>query len=312
MAWVLAAVLLLGLTGCRQEEIQPLTMGTGSKTGSYYGYGGVLGQQIQDATGIPVRAVETEGSKANIQGMASGEFQLGIMQSDTLGYAWQGRRDFDGARVDTLRAIAGLYTEPIQLVSVNPEIRYADELRGLRIAVGLPGSGTYFNALDVLDAVSLRLDDIQPQYLSLEDTIKALEEGTVDAAFLMEGTPTPALQALSGKVDFALIPIEGPIAERILTSCSFYTVHTIPAGTYPNQREKVNTLAVRATLVVAADQPVQTVYDMTKAIFENLDSIRSCNPKGKDMDLERLAEGVPIPFHAGAKKYFDQNDIYLR
>ena len=187
-----------------------------------------------------------------------------------------------------------------------------DELKGMRVAVGLPGSGIFFNAMDVLDAVSLSLTEIQPQYLSLKDTMTALEEGTVDAAFLVTGCPSPILQDLAKAVDFHLVAIEGPVAERILTSCAFYTVHTIPAGTYSCQPQKVNTLAVRAVLVVAAKESSQTVYEITKTIFEHLDAIRSCNPMGRELTTDTVAQGVTSPFHAGAEKYFREQDIRIK
>ena len=312
-AWVAAMALMLTLAGCGEEKKAKYTMGTGNISGIYYSYGGVLGQLIQDFTGMTVQVEETAGSKENIMGIASGKYQLAMTQSDVLSYAWQGRRDFDGARVDSLRVVAGLYTEPIQLISINPEIRYAaDELRGMRVAVGLPDSGIFFNAIDVLESVSLTLEDIQPFYLNVEDTIQALKDGTVDAAFLVSGAPAPALQAISDTVKFTLIPIEGPIAERIQTSCPFYVPHTIPAGTYPGQNLRVNTLAVRATLAVSAQESTQTVYKMTKAIFDHKDAVRSCNPRGKELDPEKVADGIVVPFHPGAVMYFNENDISLR
>ena len=312
LAGLLTAVLMLALAGCGEEKTEKMTMGTGGSAGIYYSFGSVLGQQIRDHAGIEMTAVETEGSKANLLGMASGEYQMAIVQSDVLGYAWQGRRDFDGARVDSLRTVASLYTEPVQLIAVNPEIHYADELRGMRISVGAPNSGIFFNAMDVLDAVSLALDEIIPCYLDVEQTMKALEEGTIDAAFLAAGTPMPALQELEKKISFTLVPIDGPIAERILTSCSFYQVCTIPAGTYVNQLQDVDTLAVEATLVVSAEAPMETVYRITKAIFENLDAIRSCNPLGGRLTTETVTRGVTVPFHAGAEKYYNENEISLR
>ena len=312
LVWALAVMLILGLAGCGKEEVTKLNIGSGSKAGIYFSYAGVLGQLLKDHTDLAVTVSETEGSMANIQGIAAGDYQLGILQSDVMSYAWQGRRSFDGARVDSLRAVASLYTEPIQLVAVNPEIHYVDELRGMRVAVGLPGSGILFNAMDILEAVSLSLEEIQPQYLSPEDTMSALEEGTVDAAFLVTGCPSPILRELAETVDFHLVSIEGPVAERVLTSCPFYTVHTVPAGTYACQPQKVSTLAVRAVLVVSARESSQTVYEITKTIFENLSPIRSCNPMGRELTPETVALGVTIPFHAGAEKYYNEQDISLR
>ena len=312
LAGVLAAVLMLGLAGCKKEEKQKLTMGTGGTAGNYYAYGGVLAQQMKDHAGLDVSVAETEGSRANIQGMAAGDFQMAIAQSDVLAYAWQGRRDFDGARVDSLRTVAGLYAEPVQLIAVNPEIHFADELRGMRISVGAPGSGIFFNAMDLLDAMSLTLDDIVPMYLDLEQTVLALKAGTVDAAFITAGTPAPVLLRIQDQVDFTLVPIDGPVAERILTSCPFYRVHTIPAGTYAGQLQDVDTLAVEATLVVSADMDQQTVYQITQSIFDHMDAVRSCNPWGRELSFDTVARGITLPFHPGAEKYFAEQDVSLK
>ena len=312
LAWILPAVLLLTMAGCGKEDKKTMTMGTGHPEGIYYSYGGVLGQQIKDNAGVSVTVKATEGSRANIEGMASGEFQMSILQSDVMSYAWQGRRDFEGARVDSLRAITALYTEPVQLISVNPEIHYCDELQGMRISLGAPGSGIFYNAMDVLDAVSLTLEDIQPRYYNLEETLAGLQDGSLDAAFIVSGTPMPALQNLKKTVDFRVVPIEGPVAERILTSCSFYEPYVIPAGTYENQPSDVRTLGVRAVLVVSADESKDTVYNMTRAIFENLDAVRSCNTMGKNLSADSVAKGVSVPFHPGAEKYFREMDISLK
>ena len=182
----------------------------------------------------------------------------------------------------------------------------------MKISVGTPGSGIFFNAMDILDAVSLTLEDIQPQYLDVAQTMEALEAGTIDGAFLVTGCPSQALQALEQKINFRVIPIEGPIAERVLTSCSFYDVHTIPAGTYKNQLTDIRTLAVRATLVVSADMPKDQVYEITKAVFGSRDALRSCNPRGVELAPETVAKDMTIPFHPGAIKYYDQENISLR
>ncbi|MBQ4337145.1 MAG: TAXI family TRAP transporter solute-binding subunit, partial [Lentisphaeria bacterium] len=150
---VLALTLLLALTACGGASASKMTMGTGGTTGTYYGYGGVLGQYIKNNAGIDVTVVSTDGSKANIQGIAAGDYQLGTVQSDVMAYAWEGTRSFESdGKVDAFRVVAGLYAESVQLITMDPSIKSVADLAGKAVSIGAPGSGVYFNAMDVLAA----------------------------------------------------------------------------------------------------------------------------------------------------------------
>ena len=303
--------LALSLVACGgSASAAKMTMGTGGTSGTYYGYGGVLGQYIKNKAGTEVVVVSTDGSKANIQGIAAGDYQLGTVQSDVMAYAWEGTRSFEteGA-TDSFRVVAGLYAEAIQLVTMDPEIKSVSDLAGKSVSIGAPGSGVYFNAVDVLTAAGLTEADINAQYQSFADSADALKDGKIDAAFIVAGAPTPAITELCTTNDAYLVPIDGEIADSLMASCPFYTVHTIPAGTYTGQDADVQTVTVKATLIVSADASEETVYNLTAAIFDNIDAISAENAKGAELSIENATSGMTVPFHAGAAKYFAEKGV---
>ncbi len=306
---LLVTVLVVSLAACGAAGTK-MTMGTGGTSGTYYGYGGVLGQYITNNAGIGVTVVSTDGSKANIQGIAAGDYQLGTVQSDVMAYAWEGSRSFEAdGKVDSFRVVAGLYAESVQLVTMKPEIKSVADLKGKSVSIGAPGSGVYFNAIDVLGAAGLTEADIKAQYQSFADSADALKDGKIDAAFIVAGAPTPAITELCTTNNAYLVPIDGEVAEKLMADCPFYTVYNIPAGTYNGQTEDVQTITVKATLIVSKDAAEEDVYKLTAAIFDNIDAITAENAKGAELSLENATSGMTAPFHAGAAKYFAEKGV---
>lgn len=303
----LAAVLVLSLAACGGAA--KMTMGTGGATGTYYGYGGVLAQYMKNKANVDVTVVSTDGSKANIQSIDAGDYQLGLVQSDVMAYAWSGTRSFDGAAINTFRVVAGLYAEAVQLITMDPAITSVADLKGRTVSIGAPGSGVYFNACDVLAAAGLSESDINAQYQSFGDSTDALKDGKIDAAFIVAGAPTPAITELCTTNSAYLVPIDGAVADSIMASSPFYTVYTIPAGTYPGQDKDVSTVTVKATLIVSAKASDDTVYNLTKAIFDNMEDIAKENGKGAELSIENATSGMTAPFHKGAAKYFAEKGV---
>lgn len=306
---ILALTLILTLTACGGSGASKMTMGTGGTAGTYYAFGGVLAQYMKNHAGIDVTVVSTDGSKANIESIDAGDYQLGTVQSDVMAYAWQGTRSFDGSKIDSFRVVAGLYAESVQLITMDPAIKTVADLKGRAVSIGAPGSGVYFNATDVLAAAGLSESDIKAQYQSFADSTDALKDGKIDAAFIVAGAPTAAITELCTTNDAFLVPIDGDIADKLMADCPFYTVYNIPAGTYNGQTEDVKTVTVKATLIVSADASEEDVYNLTKAIFDNVDAITAENGKGAELSIENATSGMTAPFHAGAAKYFAEKGV---
>lgn len=304
---LLAMAMVLSLAACGGAA---MTMGTGGTSGTYYGYGGALGNQIKNAAGITVNVVSTDGSKANILGIDAGNYQLGTVQSDVMAYAWAGTRSFaTEGKIDSFRVVGGLYAEAVQLVTMDPAIKSVADLKGKKVSIGASGSGVYFNAVDILGAAGLSEADIQPQYQSFGDSADALKDGKIDAAFIVAGAPTPAIQELTTSKTAYLVPIDGDIAAKLMNDSPFYTTYKIPAGTYTGQTADVTTVTVKATLIVSADASEDDVYKLTAAIFDNIDDITTAHAKGAELSIDNATSGMEAPFHKGAAKYFAENGV---
>lgn len=308
LAIALCLAMAFGLVACGGTGA--MTMGTGGTSGTYYAYGGILGNQIKSSAGITVNVVSTDGSKANILGINTGNYQLGTVQSDVMAYAYAGTRSFESeGALDSFRVIGGLYAEAVQLVTMDPEIKSVADLKGKKVSIGAAGSGVYFNAVDVLAAAGLTEADIIPQYQSFGDSADALKDRKIDAAFIVAGAPTPAIQELCTSATAYLVPIDGDIASKLMASSPYYTSYKIPAGTYNGQTEDVTTVTVKATLIVSTSADEEAVYNVTKAIFDNIDAITAAHAKGAELSLENATSGMTAPFHAGAAKYFKEKGI---
>ncbi|MDO4615590.1 MAG: TAXI family TRAP transporter solute-binding subunit [Lachnospiraceae bacterium] len=307
---VLALVCSIALlAGCGSTSSRAM-FGTGGTAGTYYSYGGVIAQYITNYAGVKVTAVSTGGSKVNIQSIGDGDFQLGFTQSDVMAYAWDGTKSFetDGATKD-FRVLGGLYAETVQLITMDSSITSVADLKGKSVSIGAAGSGVYFNAIDVLAGAGLTIDDIKPQYQSFEDSKESLKDGKIDAAFIVAGAPTTAITELATTNGVYLINIDGELRDSVIAECPYYVAQEIPAGTYPGQNEAVQTISVKATVIVSADLDEETVYKMTAAIFDHTEEIALENAKGEELTLQNATEGMAAPFHPGAAKYYAEQGI---
>ena len=301
------AAMMPALAGCGGTRMM---MGTGGTSGTYYAFGGVLAQYMKNYTDYSVTAVSTAASKANIQSIGDGDYQIGFTQSDVMNYAWEGSRSFetDGPCRD-FRVLGALYAETVQLITMNEDIRTVDDLKGKSVSIGAPGSGVYFNAMDVLEGAGMTVDDIKPQYQSFDDSKEALKDGQIDAAFIVAGAPTSAITELATTNGVFLIPIEGGLRDDIMKLCPYYAPMQIPADTYPGQSEPVETITIKATLIVDEALDEDCVYQLTTAIFDHKDEITKENAKGEELSVENATSGITVPFHEGAARYYRECGI---
>jgi TRAP transporter TAXI family solute receptor len=298
---------LLGLDGCGGRR---LMMGTGGTSGTYYAFGGVLAQYMTDYSDYRVTAVSTAASKANIQSIGDEDYQIGFTQSDVMNYAWDGSRSFetDGPCRD-FRVLGALYAETVQLITMKKDIKSVSDLKGKSVSIGAPGSGVYFNAMDVLEGAGLTVKDIKPQYQSFDDSKEALKDGQIDAAFIVAGAPTSAITELATTNGVFLIPIEGELRDKIMDLCPYYAPLVIPANTYPGQNDPIETITIKATLIVDADLDDDLVYSLTAAVFDHAEEISKENAKGEELSVENATSGITIPFHEGAARYYEEHGV---
>ena len=288
-------------------DVQRLIMVTGGDAGTYYAFGGVIASVLTEKSAgqLEVTAVTSGASSANCTSLVNGEAELAIMQNDVLGYAVTGTETMaDKGAMPSLRAIASLYPEAVQLVALQESgIQSVADLKGKKVCVGDAGSGTETNAKQVLEAYGLTFDDIDVQYLSFSEASTAMQNGTVDAAFATSALPNSAIVELTTKKDIVVVPIDGEGADALIAKYPFYSKTIIPADNYGSDSD-VGTVAMLATLVCTEDLSEDTVYLITKTLFENTDALIAGNARGNDVKLENAKAGVTVDFHPGALMYF--------
>lgn len=283
-----------------------LTFGTGGDQGTYYGYGSVLAQAITNDTATKVTAVVSGGSKDNIEMMDMEEYQMGFVQSDVMSYAYEGTNLFEGAAIDNFSTVAALYMEQVQIVTCDPTIKTVADLKGKNVSVGSSGSGVYFNALDVLGAYDLTLDDITPTYQSFGDSVDALTDGKIDAAFVVAGAPTVAVTSLATSKDVYLVSLDKEHIDALRETSPYYSEYTIGKDVYGTD-EDCTTVAVGAVIIARDDVAEADVYNVVSTIFDKADSL--AHDKAKDLDLEFATSITNIPYHPGAAKYFSEQGV---
>ncbi len=289
---------------------EKLTMGTGGESGTYYAFGGVLANYIGQNSDISINVVSTGGTAANITGIQSGLYDLATVQSDVSTYAYFGTNSFaDNGAISDFRILGALYAETVQMVTCDPSITSVADLKGKSVCVGDVGSGTYFNTVDVLAAYDMTLDDINPVYQSFGDSTESIKDGKIDVAFICAGAPTTAVTDLATSKAVYLISIDDEHMAKLLDACPWYASLTIPAGTYSGFDQDAVTITVKATLACRASLSEDTAYKIVSTIFENTDAIAALHGKGAELSLQFATEGIAVPFHAGAAKYFAEKGI---
>jgi len=292
---------------CKREHIR---LATGGSAGTYYAYGSVLANILSEKAKIPITVQSTGASKANIQLINAGEVEMAIVQNDVMDYAWRGVDLFNGEQTVAFRSMAGLYAETCQIIANSSSgIKTVADLIGKSVSVGDAGSGVEFNARQILETYGLTFDDIVKQNLSFAASADALRDNKIDAFFCTAGAPTPAVVDLATSKDIILLEIDEAHADELIANYPFYTRFPVHAGSYRGQTSDVMTVAIKATFIVSAKLPENTVYQLTKALFENKDLIAEAHVKGRELSPEYAVEGISVPFHPGAEKFFREAGV---
>lgn len=322
---IFGAVLAVGLaTSAGAQDMSFFRIGTGGTAGTYYPIGGLLANAISNppgsrsceeggSCGVPglvASALSSNGSVANINGIAGGTLESGFAQSDVATWAYTGTGIWEGKpAVENLRAIANLYPESIHLVaSAASGINSVADLKGKRVSLDEPGSGTLVDARVILEGYGLSEADIMPEYLKPDQAADRMRDGAMDAFFFVGGYPAGAIAELASQHDVKLVSISCEDAPTICEKYTFFASDTVPGGTYEGNPDDVKTLAVGAQWVTGADQPEDLIYGITKALWnENTrKQLDAGHAKGKSITKETALNGVGIPLHPGAEKFYKE------
>ena len=306
------------IASCSQEDSRSLTIATGGVGGNYQVAGRAITNIVnenQEAHGFQLHVKTSSGSVSNIDAIVAGDIEFGIAQADQQYLALNGLAEWKdkGPQTD-LRAVFSLYTESVTLVAGGDSgIRSMDDLQGKRVDIGLSGSGTRQNAIDALDAAGIDWEtDIKAHEETLDDRLAMLMRSELDAFFYTVGHPNTDMKFATYSVRGArFIPLVN--IEKILSTNPYYSKSFIPIDQYPlaDNEKDVETIGVKAILLTSAGVSEEIVYAVTKAVFDNSESLIEYNLVLETFGEENMLEGLTAPIHPGALRYYQEVGIQV-
>ncbi|RMH52962.1 MAG: TAXI family TRAP transporter solute-binding subunit [Alphaproteobacteria bacterium] len=308
---VLAAALAL-TAGAAAAQERFITIGTGGQTGVYYVVGQSICRLVNRGTAqhnLKCTAPSTGGSIANINAIAAGDMDMGVAQSDWQFHAYNGTSQFEGKRVEKLRAVFSVHSEPFTVVArADSGIQTFEDLKGKRVNVGNPGSGQRATMEVVLKAMGWTMDDFAlASELKPAEQAAALGDNKVDAIIYTVGHPNGSIQEATSTVEARIIPVTGPAIDKLVAENPYYAKAIIPGGMYPGTPNDVETFGVKATFVTSADVPEDVVYTVVKAVFDNFERFKGLHPAFAHLkESEMIRDGLSAPLHPGAVRYYKE------
>ena len=294
-----------------------VTIGTGGVTGVYYPAGGAISRMINDNADeyhLKATVESTSGSVYNINAVLSGDLEFGVAQSDRQFQAYYGLAEWEkrGPQKD-LRSVFSLHPESITLVvSADSGVKTVADLKDKRVNIGNPGSGQRQNAIDVLAAFGLGLEDIRAEQVKAIEAPGLLQDEKIDAFFYTVGHPNGNIkEATSGRIKVDIIPITGSGIDRLLETYSYYAESGISGADYPNKTTPgdIPTIGVKATLVSSARVDEGIVYAVTREVFDHFESFRKLHPAFSGLSRRDMLKGLSAPVHKGALKYYKETGL---
>ena len=308
------------------QELSFFTIGTGGTAYTYYPVGGMIANAISKPPGsrecgdggscgvdnLIASAVSSRGSVDNINAIDSGLRNSGFAQSDVAYWAYTGTGTMEGKEpMENLRAISALFPEHIHLVAkADSGIESVADLKGKAVSLDEPGSGTYVDSLLILEANGLSIDDVTAEELKGGAAAEALRNDKIDAFFVVAGYPTGAITELASAIDIKLVPISGEGADALTSKYGFFAASDIPADTYEGVGQ-TSTVAVGAQWFTSANEDEELIYNITKAMWndESRKLFDNGHAKGKVITIESATEGLGVPLHPGAERYYKEAGV---
>jgi TRAP transporter TAXI family solute receptor len=310
---VIAAVLAVPVA--RAQDRVFFGIATGGTGGTYYPLGGMLAQLISNKVTLGGKKLsataETSGaSVGNAQLLARKEVESAFVAADILDAAYKGAGQFEGKPVKTLRALGALYPEQVQLVTLaSANVQSFKDLKGKSVSSGSPGSGQWQLLGDLLEAHGMTRKDIGEDLSSFAQSVDKIKDGNLIASLITAGAPTSSITDLANAREIRIVPLAGPEIDALRKKQPYYAQVTLPPNTYKGQAAPVNTLAVMAIWATHDALPEQTAYEVTKALFENTETLGQVHPKGKEISLKTALLSVSIPLHPGAERYYREKGL---
>jgi TRAP transporter TAXI family solute receptor len=256
--------------------------------------------------GMNVTAQATGASAENVRLVNKKEAELALVQSDTIDFAYHAKEAFKEP-LKKMSAIAILYPEIIQVVvGGDSKIKSFTDLKGMKIGVGAPGSGTEANFRQLCDVYGIKKEEVKAQFLSFAESAEQFKDRHIDAFIVTAGIPNAAIMDVAVMQSIRILSLPDDKIAQLTKKYPFLSSTVIPANTYKNQSADVKTIAVSAVLIASSELPENVVYNLTKVLFDNQAELATTHAKGKELNLKTAARGVSIPFHPGAVKYYKE------
>ncbi len=292
---------------------QFVTIGTGGVTGVYYPTGGAICRLVNKTRkehGIRCSVESTGGSVYNLNTIAAGELDMGVAQSDWQYHAYNGTSKFEKKGPNKkLRSVFSIHPEPFTVVArADSGIKDFKDLKGKRVNIGNPGSGQRGTMEVVMGAVGWTKADFKlASELKSSEQSKALCDNKVDAMVFTVGHPSGSIKEATTSCDAVMVSVTGPEIDKLVADNDYYRTATIPGGMYRGTDTDTATFGVGATFVSSSDVPVDVIYNVVKAVFDNFDQFRKLHPAFKNLKKEEMIkDGLSAPLHDGAVKYYKE------
>jgi hypothetical protein len=283
---------------------------TGGTSGVYYPLGVALAKIYgEKIPGVRTQVQATKASVENLNLLQKGKGEIAFALGDSVQLAWAGDAEAGfKEKLDKLRGIAAIYPNYIQVVaSKDSGVKSLSDLKGKSLSVGAPKSGTELNARAILKAAGLAYSDLgKTEYLPFAESVELMKNRQLDATLQSAGLGVASIRDLATSLPIQMVEVPAAIADKLGAP---YTAATIPAKTYEGQADAVATLAVGNMLVTHADVPEETVYQMTKQMFENLPELVAAHKAATAIKLETAKAGMPVPLHPGAERYYKEKGL---
>ena len=307
----LLALLCAALASGPAAAQQFVNVLTGGTSGVYYPLGVALTNLFSKA--LPNAKVSVQATNASVENLnllQSGRGELAFTLGDSLSDAWNGKADAGFAQpLKKLRGVAAIYPNYVQIVATaSSGIKTLADLKGKRISVGAPKSGTELNTRAVLRAINLTYNDFgKVEYLPFGDSVDLMKNRQLDLTLQSAGLGVSSIKDLATSVDIVIVPVPPDVVKKINDPA--YQATVIPANTYKGQSADVPAIAIPNFLVTREEVPAETVHAMLAAIYDNLPALVAAHSAAKDIKLENAAKGMPVPLHPGAEKFFRERGV---
>ncbi|OQY19256.1 MAG: C4-dicarboxylate ABC transporter substrate-binding protein [Desulfobacteraceae bacterium 4572_35.1] len=289
-----------------------VTIGTGGVTGVYYPTGGAISKLVNKKRKefkLRMTVESTGGSVFNVNALMNGDLELGVVQSDLQYQAYKGLGQWKGDAQNKLRAVFAIHPEIVTIIAaVDSKINGVADFKGKIINIGAPGTGQRVNATDLISAAGLDLNkDLKVEGIKPAESAKMLQDGRIDAFFYTVGHPNGSIkEAVAGARKVMFVPVDKNLVDKLVAAQPYYAAADIPVKPYPGigNKEDVPSFGVKATICSSADVPDSIIYDITKEVFENLETLKKLHPALAVLTKENMLTGLSAPLHPGALKYY--------